>query len=136
MNKFKGANYNIEFIIYKLKKGVSIGKISEFYNVSEQTIMNDIKEHLNLKDVKDIMACIRAKNEFGKPIDKSIIRPAKYYKSKGYTYKEFLEMLKASNRPFSESAKLLAKEIFQENKDIEQNGNKDKSTECNDEIEI
>ena len=45
-------------------------------------------------------------------------------------------MLKASNRPFSESAKLLAKEIFQENKDIEQNGNKDKSTECNDEIEI
>lgn len=135
MNEIKGANYNIEFIIYKLKKGATIGKISEFYNVSEETIMNDIKEYLKLKDVKDIMASIRPKKEFGKPIDKSIIRPAKYYKSKGYTYNEFLEMLKASNRPFSESAKLMAKEIFEEDKDIK-DINKNKSTKCNDEIEM
>ncbi|MBO5005679.1 MAG: hypothetical protein J6D03_10785 [Clostridia bacterium] len=134
MNEIKGANYNIEFIIYKLKKGTTIDKISEFYNVSEETIMNDIKKHLKLKDEKDVMACIRQKKEFSKPVNKSIIRPVKYYKSKGYTYSEFLEMLKASNRPFSESAILLAKEIFEEDKKIKDS--KNKSQKCNDEIEI
>lgn len=123
MESKKEANYNINTIWNKLMKGVSLDNIVIFYGVSRQKIMNDLISYHGVNSEQEVLNILRSKRRgttFNKASNSNIIiDAAKYYKKEGLTYQEFLSLLKASKRTFSEEAIIAAKNIFDEHDEIE-----------------
>lgn len=98
--------YNPEIIFEKLARGESLTTISNFYDCSEDELIEAIKKHFDWKDDIDVLYVARGRNKRqGKQIhNNAILKRIKEWRMMHpkMTKEEFKERLKQSGRSYTE----------------------------------